>query len=38
MNRDKLLEQIRQAVREVEPGAEIIIYGSRSREFRGRYV
>ena len=31
MNRKKLLEQIRQAVREVEPGAEIILYGSRSR-------
>ena len=31
MNREKLLEQIRRAVREVEPGAEIILYGSRSR-------
>lgn len=31
MNRDELLEQIRQAVREVEPDAEIILYGSRSR-------
>ena len=31
MNREALLEQIRQAVREVEPGAEIILYGSRSR-------
>lgn len=31
MNREKLLEQIRQAVHEVEPDAEIILYGSRSR-------
>jgi len=31
MNRDELLEQVKQAVREVEPGAEIILYGSRSR-------
>ena len=31
MNREKLLEQIRRAVRELEPGAEIILYGSRSR-------
>lgn len=31
MNRERLLEQIRRAVREVEPGAEIILYGSRSR-------
>ena len=31
MNRDELIEQIRQAVREVEPAAEIILYGSRSR-------
>ena len=31
MNQEELLEQIRQAVREVEPGAEIILYGSRSR-------
>jgi len=31
MNHDELLEQIRQAVREVEPNAEIILYGSRSR-------
>ena len=31
MNRGELLIQIRQAVREVEPGAEIILYGSRSR-------
>jgi predicted nucleotidyltransferase len=31
MNRNELLEQIRQAVREVEPDAEIVLYGSRSR-------
>lgn len=31
MNREKLLNQIRQTVREVESDAEIILYGSRSR-------
>lgn len=31
MNREELLKQIRQAVHEVEPEAEIILYGSRSR-------
>jgi len=31
MNQEELLELVRQAVREVEPGAEIILYGSRSR-------
>jgi uncharacterized protein len=31
MNQEELLEQIKQAVREVEPDAEIILYGSRSR-------
>jgi predicted nucleotidyltransferase len=31
MNREELLEQIRQAVREVEPDGEIILHGSRSR-------
>ena len=31
MNRSKLLEQIKQAIHEVEPEAEIILYGSRSR-------
>ena len=30
MNRDELLKQIRQTVREAEPNAEIILYGSRS--------
>lgn len=32
MNREKLLEQIKQVVHEVEPDAEIILYGCRSRE------
>jgi uncharacterized protein len=31
MNQEELLEQIRRAVREVEPDAEIILYGSQSR-------
>lgn len=31
MKHEELLKQIRQAVREVEPDAEIILYGSRSR-------
>jgi uncharacterized protein len=31
MDREKLLEQIRQAAHDVEPNAEIILYGSRSR-------
>jgi uncharacterized protein len=31
MKRDELIEQIRQAVYEVEPDSEIILYGSRSR-------
>lgn len=31
MNREELLEQIKQAVYEVEPDAEIILYGSRAR-------
>jgi len=31
MNREQLLGHIKQAVREVEPEAEIILYGSRSR-------
>lgn len=31
MERKKLLEQIKQAVLELEPEAEIILYGSRSR-------
>ena len=31
MDRETLLEQIRQAAHDVEPNAEIILYGSRSR-------
>jgi predicted nucleotidyltransferase len=31
MDREKLLEQIKKAVRELEPAADIILYGSRSR-------
>ena len=31
MKRNELIKQIRHAVYEVEPGAEIILYGSRSR-------
>jgi predicted nucleotidyltransferase len=31
MNQEQLLDQIKQAVRAVEPGAEIVLYGSRSR-------
>ena len=31
MKRNELIEQIRQAVYEIEPEAEIILYGSRSR-------
>ena len=31
MNREELLNEIRQTVREAEPDAEIILYGSRSR-------
>ena len=31
MMRNKLLEQIKQAVLEIEPDAETILYGSRSR-------
>ena len=31
MKRDELITQIRQAVHEIEPESEIILYGSRSR-------
>jgi len=31
MKRNELIEQIKHAVHEVEPDAEIILYGSRSR-------
>ena len=32
MNRAELLELVKRAIREVEPDAEIILYGSRSRK------
>ena len=32
MNREALLEQVKQAIREMEPDAEIILYGSHARE------
>jgi len=32
MNREELLERVKQAVNEMEPDAEIILYGSRARE------
>jgi len=32
MNRESLLEQVKRAVSEMEPDAEIILYGSRARE------
>jgi len=31
MNREELLEKVKQAIREIEPDAEIILYGSRCR-------
>ncbi|MGA2404811.1 MAG: nucleotidyltransferase domain-containing protein [Syntrophobacteraceae bacterium] len=31
MRREKLLKQVKQAIHEVEPDADIILYGSRSR-------
>lgn len=31
MKRDELLEQVKQAVHEIEPDADIILYGSRAR-------
>ncbi len=31
MNREKLLDQIKQAIHTVEPDAEIILYGSHAR-------
>jgi uncharacterized protein len=31
MNREELLDQVKRAVHSVEPNAEIILYGSRSR-------
>lgn len=35
MNQEVLLKRVKQAIREVEPDAEIILYGSRSREEAG---
>lgn len=32
MNREVLLEQVKRAICEMEPEAEIILYGSRARE------
>jgi predicted nucleotidyltransferase len=32
MNREALLECVKQAIREMEPNAEIILYGSRARK------
>jgi predicted nucleotidyltransferase len=32
MNREALLERVKRAVSEMEPDAEIILYGSRARE------
>lgn len=32
MNRRELLEQVKQAIREIESDAKIILYGSRARE------
>ncbi len=32
MNREALLEQVKRSIREMEPDAEIILYGSRARE------
>jgi predicted nucleotidyltransferase len=31
MNREELIKRVKQAVQEIEPGAEIILYGSRAR-------
>jgi predicted nucleotidyltransferase len=32
MNREALLERVKRAINEMEPDAEIILYGSRARE------
>ena len=32
MKRDELLNQVKQTVREIEPEADIILYGSRARD------
>jgi len=31
MDRDVLLKQVKEAILEIEPGAEVILYGSRAR-------
>ena len=31
MNRDELLRRVKDTIHEIEPGAEVILYGSRSR-------
>jgi uncharacterized protein len=36
MDRDVLLKTVKQTVREIEPGADIILYGSRSRGDAGQ--
>jgi len=35
MNQEELLQRVKQTIREVEPGAEIILYGSRARQEAG---
>ena len=35
MNRESLLDRIKQSVHEMEPSAQIILYGSRSRKDAG---
>ncbi|MEW5766554.1 MAG: nucleotidyltransferase domain-containing protein [bacterium] len=35
MNRDELLRKVKETIHEVEPGAEVILYGSRSRGDEG---
>jgi predicted nucleotidyltransferase len=32
MNQEKLLHRVKQAIHDIEPDAEIILYGSRSRQ------
>lgn len=32
MNREVLLKRVKQAICEIEPGAEIVLYGSRARQ------
>lgn len=35
MNQEELLQHVKQAVQEAEPGAEVILYGSRARQEAG---